>query len=123
MYKTKLKMERIYRDGLDPYKHPTLDRMRELIPRYFKYLTFYLLFLLLILKTICMLIRHVLFPILSLDSSRFAITMLSTFSEFIVLLCLTILYRPQIESNIYLSGTADDSDYVVIVSVILTKHL
>lgn len=27
MYKTRLKMERIYRDGLDPYKHPTYCRV------------------------------------------------------------------------------------------------
>ena len=70
-----------------------------------------------------MIVRHVVFPLLLLDSNRFAITVLSTFSEFILLLCLTVLYRPQIESDIYLSGNSDDSDFVVIVSVILTQYL
>lgn len=88
-----------------------------------KYMTFYLLHLVILLKTACILTRHVIFPFIGLDSSRLAITLLSTFSEFIVLLCLTVLYRPQIESEIFLSGNSDDSDYVVIVSVILTQYL
>lgn len=70
-----------------------------------------------------MVIRHVLFPLIGMDSSRLAVTALSTFSEFVVLLLLTLLYRPQIESNIYISNSADDSDYVVMISVILTTYL
>lgn len=90
---------------------------------YYKYLTFYLLYLILLLKTACIVVRHILFPLVGMDSSRLAITALSTFSEFVVLLFLTILYRPQVESNIYISSSADDSDYVVMISVILTTYL
>ena len=95
----------------------------HLISRYFKYLTFFLVNLIILLKSCCILIRHIIFPLLGFDSNRTAIALLSLLSEFLVLLCLAILYRPQMESSIYLSSSADDSDYFVIVSVILTKYL
>ncbi|OAO12100.1 hypothetical protein AV274_6235 [Blastocystis sp. ATCC 50177/Nand II] len=113
IFKTRMKLERMFRDGLDPYAHPT----------FFKYRTFVLLLGLLALKTLLMLCRHLLFPLARLDDSRPAIALFAALSDNLVLLLLALLYRPRLESRVFLSGSADDSDFVVMVSVVLTRRM
>ena len=105
-----MKMERMYRDGLNPYTHPTSPRPRALISSFHKYRTFLLVLFVLLLKSALVLTRHLLFPLLRLDDNR-------------VILLLAVVYRPQMESSVFLSGTTDDSDFIVMVSVVLTKRM
>ena len=44
-----MKMERMYRDGLNPYTHPTSPRPRALISSFHKYRTFLLVLFVLVL--------------------------------------------------------------------------
>ena len=82
-----------------------------------------LLLSLLALKTLLMLCRHLLFPLARLDDSRPAIALFAALSDNLVLLLLALLYRPRLESRVFLSGSADDSDFVVMVSVVLTRRM
>ncbi|KAK8810968.1 hypothetical protein WA556_004110 [Blastocystis sp. ATCC 50177/Nand II] len=70
-----------------------------------------------------MLCRHLLFPLARLDDSRPAIALFAALSDNLVLLLLALLYRPRLESRVFLSGSADDSDFVVMVSVVLTRRM
>lgn len=116
-------MECMYRDGLNPYTHPTSSRPRTLIYSFYKYRTFLLVLFVLILKSALILTRHLLFPLLRLDDSRVAIAVFATVSDNLVVLLLAVVYRPQMESSVFLSGTTDDSDFIVMVSVVLTKRM
>lgn len=113
----------MFRDGLDPYTHPTCCPPRRLTHSFFKYRTFVLLLGVLLVKTLLMLCRHVLFPLARLDESRAAIALFAALSDNLVLLLLALLYRPQLESRMFLSGSTDDSDFVIMVSVVLTKRM
>lgn len=115
-------MERMYRDGLNPYTHPTSPRPRALISSFHKYRTFLLVLFVLLLKSALVLTRHLLFPLLRLDDNRVAIAVFATVSDNLVIL-LAVVYRPQMESSVFLSGTTDDSDFIVMVSVVLTKRM
>lgn len=82
LFKTRIKMERMYRDGLNPFVHPTFA----------KYRTFCLVEVILVAKCVLILLRHVLLPLLGLGSNRLAMGILTLFSDFGILIALLYLY-------------------------------
>lgn len=92
-----------------------------------------------------MIFRHIVLPLFKLGNNRFVTGILTFISDFGVLIPLLILYplhellllllfegngwlflnstyRPRLESTLFLSSDLDDSDFVLLVSVILTKR-
>ncbi|KAK8794490.1 hypothetical protein WA171_003612 [Blastocystis sp. BT1] len=90
LFKTRLRMERIFRDGLNPYTHITFQKYRYA----------YIIRILLWLRLGFMLIRHGLFPLLQVNQSRVAVTLLATLSDTLLLSVILILY-PLLSSSLF----------------------